>query len=132
MASELRPITEADINQHDILKPLLQNMLSTFQDLAKKKPEAVLSKAKVTAVNRLLTPIHKLLDSEPDRQFLDLLDEITLPQNSDVVLILGQTLAAMGNYFKAHHHRESYSTVWTTDENTNSDEEDDDEDVEDV
>ena len=39
----------------------------------------------------------------PSLPFLELLDESTLPQNSDAVLILGQWLAAMAQ-FKSQHY----------------------------
>jgi hypothetical protein len=61
----------------------------------------VLNKRKVEIVNRLLTDVFAILDGETTRTYLDRLDEDELPQNSDVVLILGQTLAAM----KAFRHK---------------------------
>ena len=91
-------------SQHDNLMPLLEAMFREFQDASKKKPDAVLNKRKVELVNRLLRDIFTILDAEPTRTYLDLLDEDDLPQNSDVVLILGQTVAAM-EAFKDRYHR---------------------------
>jgi hypothetical protein len=39
---------------------------------------------------------------------LDLLDEDDLPQNSDVVLILGQTVAAMGAFKEKYFRYDKY------------------------
>ena len=80
---------------HDSLMPLLAAMFREFQEASKKKPDAVLNKRKVEIVNRLLVDVFKILEDEPTRAYLDLLDEDDLPQNSDVALILGQAEAAM-------------------------------------
>ena len=105
-------VAAEQIQQFEMLRPLLQTMRESFEELSKKKPEGTLSKTKVGMVNRLLMPIQKLLENEANHQFLDMLDEIDLPQNSDVVLILGQTLTAMDTYYKNHSREDGYDTVW--------------------
>ena len=85
--------------------PLLNSMFREFQELSKKKPDGALNKRKVEIVNRLLRDIHEIiLKGESTSAYLDLLDEDDLPQNSDVTLILGQTVAAM-NAFKEKYYR---------------------------
>lgn len=96
-------ITQDQSNIHGMMTPLLQSMYSEFQELSKKKPQDVLSPSKVKLVNRLLTPILDLLKDEPMRPFLDAFDEDDLPQNSDVILMLGQVRAAMINFRDRHH-----------------------------
>jgi hypothetical protein len=81
--------------KHDNLMPLLSAMFREFQDLAKKKPDGALNKRKVEIVNRLLRDVFQIIEGEATHAYLDLLDEDELPQNSDVVLILGQAVAAM-------------------------------------
>ena len=81
--------------------PLLTAMFNEFKELSKKKPEGVLNKRKVELVNRLLKDVLIILEDEPSRPYLDLLDEDDIPQNSDVLLILSQFEAAM----KAFHNR---------------------------
>jgi hypothetical protein len=99
--------------QFDTLMPLLEAMFRQFQDAAKKKPDAVLNKQKVLVANRLLVSLLGLLDGEPTRAFLDVLDEDDLPQNSDVVLMLGQALAAMQAFKKKHYkHLAGHGYVW--------------------
>ena len=88
---------------HDALMPLLEAMFREFQDLAKKKPDAVLNKPKVALANRLLVSVFEVLDAEPTRPYLDLLNEDELPQYSDVVLMLGQTVAAMEAFRERYH-----------------------------
>ena len=90
--------------RHDSLMPLLQAMFREFQDASKKKPEAALNERKVAIVNILLSDIFELLNGEPTRSYLDLLAEDDLPQNSDVVLLLGQAVAAM-DAFKTKYFR---------------------------
>ena len=89
--------------KHDDLMPLLNSMFREFQDLSKKKPDGALNKRKVEIVNRLLRDIHGILEGESTSMYLDLLDEDDLPQNSDVVLILGQTVAAMTNFGEKYY-----------------------------
>ena len=91
-------------DQHDNLMPLLEAMFREFQDASKKKPDAAINTRKVEIVNRLLSDVYKILDGEPNRGYLDLLDADELPQNSDVVLILGQAVAAM-TAFKQRYFR---------------------------
>ncbi len=90
--------------KHDDLMPLLKAMFREFQDLSKKKPDGALNKRKVEIVNRLLHDVLEILEGEFTRAFLDLLDEDDLPQNSDVVLILSQVVAAM-EAFQAKYYR---------------------------
>lgn len=106
--------------KHDDLMPLLAAMFREFQDAAKKKPDAVLNKRKVEIVNRLLRDIMSVVEGEATRAYLDLLDEDDLPQNSDVVLILGQAAAAMASFkHKYYGWDETVSAeVWAVSENT--------------
>ena len=67
----------------------------------------LLNKRKVEIVNRLLHDIHEILERESTSAYLDLLDEDDLPQNSDVVLILGQTVAAMVTFKDKYYNYNS-------------------------
>ena len=95
--------TAARAEKHDDLMPLLKPMFREFQELSKKKPDGALNKRKVEIVNRLLRDIHGIVEGESTRAYLDLLDEDDLPQNSDVVLILGQAVAAMESFGEKYH-----------------------------
>lgn len=96
--NEENSTTAERAQQFDTLMPLLLAMVEEFRELSKKKPDGVLSKRKVEIVNRLLADVLSLLDKEPTRRYLDLLDEDDLPQNSDVVLMLTQVRAAMNAF----------------------------------
>lgn len=95
--------------KHDSLMPLLSAMFREFQEFTKKKPEGILSKSKVKIVNRLLTDVLTIVDAEPSRPFLDLLDEEDLPQNSDVLLMLGQFVAAMEGFHQKYWGYDSFA-----------------------
>lgn len=104
--------------KHDDLMPLLKAMFREFQDLSKKKPDGALNKRKVEIVNRLLCEVQRIVDGETTRAYLDLLDEDDLPQNSDVVLILGQAVAAMTAFKdKYHGYSPGLGHHWATTEN---------------
>jgi hypothetical protein len=101
--------TAERVAQYQALMPLLEAMFREFRELAKKKPDGALNKRKVAMVNRLLKDVLAIVEDEPSRLYLDLLEEDDLPQNSDVLLILSQFDAAM----KAFHSR-YYRTDPTT------------------
>lgn len=54
-------------------------------------------------MNRLLERVCDVLAGEASMDFLDMLDEDDIPQNSDVVLMLSQYVAAM-NAFKEKYY----------------------------
>jgi hypothetical protein len=103
---------------HDNLMPLLEAMFREFQEASKRKPDTPVNKRKVEIVNRLLKDVLTILDGEPARVYLDLLDEDTLPQNSDVVLILGQTVAAMKAFKEKYYDDDGYNPGWVTSKTT--------------
>lgn len=99
-------ISMQQAHDFDVVQPLLYTMYNEFQGLSKKKPQDVISRGKVRVVNRVLVAALLLLEAEPTRQFLDPLDDDELPQNSDVALMLGQTLAAM-RQFRSRYYGEN-------------------------
>jgi hypothetical protein len=104
---------------HDSLMPLLQAMYREFAEAAKKKPDGILNTRKVEIVNRLLKDVMKIVEDEPTSAYLDLLDEDEMPQNSDVILILGQFVAAMEAFKEKYHAYISRvgEEAWFTPEN---------------
>ncbi len=101
-------LEKADL--YEITMPLLQAMYREFKELSKKKPEGAVSKAKIKVVNRLLTTCQEVLEAEASIDYLDVLNEDDVPQNSDVVLMLSQYEAAMQRFRSTYH---KYSE-WTT------------------
>lgn len=109
MANKLHRTTKKKAAAHDVTMPLLNAMFKEFKELARKKPEAVLSKNKLTIANRLLARIREILETDESMEFLDLLNEDDIPQVSDVTLILSQYVAGMIE-FKAKHFGEDDDT----------------------
>lgn len=108
--------TAERVAQYKALVPLLEAMFREFRELAKKKPDGALNKRKVAMVNRLLKDLLVIVEEEPNRPYLDLLDEEDLPQNSDVLLILSQFDAAL-KAFHARYYRtdpETLDSQWHT------------------
>ncbi|GAE27619.1 hypothetical protein JCM9140_3772 [Halalkalibacter wakoensis JCM 9140] len=58
----------------------------------------------------------EVLIDDPSIEYLDLLDDETLPQNSDAVLILGQYQAALKQFKSKYYKRDGYTQRWYTKE----------------
>lgn len=108
------------VEKFNMLLPMINSALSEMREFSKKKQDGILNPLKVKLINRLLNDIKSVLSSDASTDYLDTLDEDTLPQNSDAVLILGQYKAAMQQFSekyygwdeKKHEHR------WFTKENS--------------
>jgi hypothetical protein len=107
-------ISESDVDKYKMLFGLLSSLYSDVQDLARKKQDGHLSKIRIGMVNRLLIEIKSLIANEPTVAFLDTLDEDTIPQNADALIILGQHMAAL-RQFKMKYSTNTYGTThWVT------------------
>jgi len=90
--------TDSQITKFEMLNELTESIYTEMKEFSKKKPDDALNSFKVKNVNRVLTQIKDFLKDEPTVSFLDLLDDQTLPSNSDAILIIGQFKAAMDNF----------------------------------
>lgn len=99
--------TSDDIANFLLLEPMIQSLVTEMRELSKKKPDGPLNKFKVEMINKRLKPMKELINFLPIAQFLDALDEESLPSNSDVVLILGQYEGALEAYREAFRGRDS-------------------------
>jgi hypothetical protein len=101
------PPTRAQVAKYEMLSPMLDSALNEMREFSKKKQEGIVNKTKIDILNRLLRDMKELLTDEPSNEYLDLLDEDMVPQNSDAVLILGQYRAAMNRFKNRHFRRDS-------------------------
>ena len=89
--------------QYEMLYPILKTLLSEIKELSKKKPDNPLNKLKVGMINKVLERVKIILANDPTTQFLELLDDETLPSNSDAVFIISHYDAAMKQYKDKHY-----------------------------
>lgn len=108
--------TKQQVKGFDMLDPMLQSFLNEVRALSKTKPNEPLNQMKIKMINRILVQLKEVLASDASVEYLDLLDEETLPQNSDAVLILGQYGAAMHQFKEKHYRRDSgaFEKDWVT------------------
>ncbi len=108
--------TEENVTKYQMLSPMLETIYTEMKELSKKKQDVPLNKLKVDMINKILEKIKELLADEPTLQFVDLLDDETLPSNSDAVLVLAQFRSAM-DQFKGRYFRKEpsgYNFKWFT------------------
>ena len=86
------------VEKFKMLSELLSSIYLEMKEFSKKKPDEPLNTFKVKNVNRVLSQLKELLEEEPTFTFLDLLDEETLPTNSDAILVIGQFQASMKRF----------------------------------
>ena len=109
--STSRP-TKANAEQFDMLLPILESVFNEIKELSKKKQDGALNEIKVKMTNRILLKVKTILSDDPTVEFLDLLDEVIFPTNSDAVMIIAQFKAAMEQYKTKHY--EWMSSSWRT------------------
>lgn len=104
--------TQARANLYEVVRPLLDSMYEEFKELSKKKPDGILSEAKIDVVNRLLQSCREILANEQSLQFLDVIDKDAVPQYSDVVIVLSQYSAAMKAFYGTYYKWNGLEHVW--------------------
>lgn len=112
--------TNSDIKNFEMLDELSNSIYIEMKEFSKKKPDDALNPFKVKNVNRVLIQIKEFLSDQPTVLFLDLLDDETLPSNSDAILIIGQFKAAMDNFRKKYQNNfRKWKTAEHPEGNTN-------------
>jgi hypothetical protein len=95
--------TEAKVKGYESVIGVFSELFKEVKDLGKKKPETTLSASKVNIINRVLSDAGAFLKGEPDAKYLDMLDDETLPQYSDAILVLSQYEGALKSFKERHH-----------------------------
>jgi hypothetical protein len=106
--------SKSTAEQFDMLFPILNSVFNEIKELSKKKQDGVLNEIKVKMTNRILSKVKLILKDDPTLEFLDLLDEESLPTNSDAVLIISQFKAAMEQYKAKHYGWYNSAYQWKT------------------
>ena len=102
--------TNQIVEKFEILSPMLDAIFIEIQNLSKKKQNDPLNELKVNMINKILEEFKEILGNEPTIQFLDLLDDQTLPSNSDCVLILAKYRSALSQFKSKYYYRDLYSS----------------------
>lgn len=108
--------TEQNVDKFERLSPLLESVYEEMKEFSKKKPDEVLNSLKVKMINKILVQVKEFLSSDPNVEFLELLDEATLPSNSDTVLIIGQFRAILNQFKDRFHFYDDGEHRWHTQE----------------
>jgi hypothetical protein len=95
--------TKEEIKLFSTIQPLINSDLNEMRELSKKKPDEPLNKFKIKLINKKLEKAISLLRNESTTEFLELLNEETLPTNSDAVLQISQFIIAL-HKFKYKYH----------------------------
>lgn len=90
--------TDEAVYLYESTNDIFDGLIKEVRELSKKKPDAILSKGKVKIINRVLTDLQTVLEHEPEKKFLDLLDDEDLPQTSDAVLIMVQYESVLADF----------------------------------
>ena len=108
-----------DVTQFLMLRELAKGLYDEMKDLSKKSPNETLNQFKIKSLNRVLTPIKEILKNEPTALFLDVLEESSLPTNSDIVIIFSQYLTSMQKFEDRYYRVDPLkrSKRWNTKEN---------------
>jgi len=106
--------TKAQVEEFEMLSKLLDALAIEAKEFSKKKPDEALNKLKIKMANRVLSKVKELLKKEATNEFLDILDEVTIPTNSDAVLIIGQFKAAMNQFYGSYNGYDGTSYGWHT------------------
>jgi hypothetical protein len=96
--------TAAQVEAYEASSGIFEGLLKEIRELSKKKSEATTSAGKVKIINRVLKDLLSFLRDEPEGKYLDELDDVALPQVSDVLLTMVQFETALDN-FKSRYHR---------------------------
>jgi hypothetical protein len=108
------PPMKKQAEEFDMLFPILVSVFNEIKELSKKKQDGPLNEMKVKLTNRILAKVKSILHNDPTVEFLELLDEVALPTNSDAVLVIAQFKGAMEQYKGRHFGWNGSEDVWTT------------------
>lgn len=112
--------TQEAVATYEATNAIFIGLMREIRELSRKKPDATMSVGKVKLINRVLEDLKKFLEIEPEGKFLDLLDDQSLPQTSDAVLVMVQYETALrvfkDRYYQSYGDSYSLKQAWLTPE----------------
>lgn len=91
-----------EVERYEELQSKLISIRNDIAALSSKKPGEQLNKFKIKYVNDVLTKINDLIGSDKPYDDFDVFDEVSLPTNSDALMIINLYINGM-NRFKTHN-----------------------------
>lgn len=88
---------------YNLIYSMFHSAYMEMRELTKKTPKETLSPMKIKMLNRILEKIRDFFSKEPAIDFLDIIDEDSLPSTSDTLLLMSQYAGAIENYYKKHY-----------------------------
>lgn len=106
-----------DVDKYDELRSKLVSVRDDIAHLSAKKPHDQLNSFKLKFINNLLAQVNELIgDFRPEEDFNEF-DNVELPSNSDVLMILNLYLTGMTRFKEANSIRkvvgEDFSDTFT-------------------
>lgn len=98
MAKQKYYTTTNLVKSYESTAIVFSQLFKEVKELSKKKPEGAMNKLKVAQINRILADIKSFLMNEPEAKYLDLLEDATLPELGDAVLIMSQYEGALQSF----------------------------------
>jgi hypothetical protein len=108
--------TRATVEIYNASSGVFESLLAEVKELSRKKPEATMSAGKVKIINRVLEDLLIFLKDEPAGKYLDPLDDETLPQMSDAVLVMVQFESALRSFRGRYQKHLHGAKIWITEE----------------
>lgn len=91
-------ISSRDIDKFEAVYPLLVSITKSMTALSSKKPSDLVSEFKVDQINKILKQCNSILEANrPNIEFEEFNND-TLPQNSDVVIMLELYITSMDKF----------------------------------
>lgn len=101
-----------DVHQFEKLEQQLHSMLAELSELSKKRANDGVNKFKLGFINQVLENLNELLgDQRPFKSF-EKFDEVDLPTNSDVVIMLAQYASAVFLFRSSNTKESSFEWYW--------------------
>ena len=94
---------EDSTETYNLLYTMFHSAYMELRDLSKKASKETLSPMKIKILNRILERLRDFLTTESAIDFLDLIDEDSLPSTSDILLLMSQYAGAIEYYYKNHN-----------------------------
>ena len=98
-----RIVSDEQISSYNTINPLLNSVYNEVKVLSKKQPDVLFNVNKVRIINKLLEKARELLKNETTATHLEILDEDSLPSNSDAVIILSLYSSALDMFHKNYY-----------------------------